>query len=120
MKLLLDEMFSSAIAVQLRRRKHDVVAVTERAELGSLPDRALFAWAAADGRAVVTNNVADYAALYREALQRSTDHCGLIFTDDRRLPRTRAGTGAIVRSLHDLLRTHPAGDALRNELRWLS
>lgn len=50
----------------------DVIAVTERSELVSLPDRALFAWAAAEGRALVTNNVGDYVVLYREALQRIT------------------------------------------------
>ena len=38
MKLLLDEMWSSDIAVQLRRRGHDVDAVAERPELRGKAD----------------------------------------------------------------------------------
>lgn len=120
MKLLLDEMFSSAIAVQLRRRKHDVLAVTERSELVSSSDHEVVAWAAAERRALVTNNVADYIALFREALQRDEEHFGLILTDDRRFPRTRAGAGAIVRALVAVLDASPSDDALRNGLRWLA
>jgi hypothetical protein len=118
LKLLLDEMYSSAIAVQLRRRKHDVIAVTERSELVSLADRTLFARAADEHRALVTNNVVDYIALFHETLQAGREHFGLVFTDDRRLPRTPSGIGALVRSLQTVLIAHPADDALRNQLQW--
>jgi hypothetical protein len=33
LKLLLDEMYTAAVAEQLRQRDHDVVAVAERADL---------------------------------------------------------------------------------------
>jgi hypothetical protein len=120
LKLLLDEMYSSAISAQLRRRHHDAVAVTERPELVSLSDRELFARTAAERRALVTNNVVDFVPLVREALGNGEEHFGLIFTDDRRLPRTRRGVGAIVRSLDRLLTAHPGEGALRNQVHWLS
>ena len=41
-KLLLDEMWPPAIAVALRERGHDVVAVAERRELRGRADEAIF------------------------------------------------------------------------------
>jgi hypothetical protein len=41
-KLLLDEMWPPSIAVQLRRRGHDVEAVAERADLRGQADDAVF------------------------------------------------------------------------------
>ncbi len=49
MKLLLDEMWPLAIAVELRRRGHDVTAVAERLDLRGQPDEVIFATARADG-----------------------------------------------------------------------
>ncbi len=42
MKLLLDEMWSPAIAAALRERGHDVVAVAERSDLRGKPDDVIF------------------------------------------------------------------------------
>ena len=115
----MDEMYSPAIARQLRRRKHDVLAVVERDDLASQSDREVFTRMASERRAIVTNDGADYIPLFNEALAAGQDHFGLLPTDDRSLPRTRGGIGKLVRVLHTFLREHPAEDALRNRLWWL-
>lgn len=119
MRLLLDEHLSPEIARQLRSRRHDVEAAAERPDLVSLPDGELFARMAAERRAIVTNNVPDYVQLFNAALRNGEEHYGLLFTDDRSMPRGRHTIGLFVRVLDELLEAHPAEDALRNQLRWL-
>ncbi len=59
--LLLDEMFSDAIAEQLRTKGHDVLAVVADPALVALPDQQIVARAATAGRALVTANIKDFA-----------------------------------------------------------
>ncbi len=60
MRLLLDEHFSQLVARRLRQDGgHDVVAVTERADLVGLDDETLFAVARAERRALVSESAAD-------------------------------------------------------------
>jgi NADPH-dependent 2,4-dienoyl-CoA reductase/sulfur reductase-like enzyme len=111
-KLLLDEMWSPEIAVQLRRRGHDVVAVAERPELRGQPDDIVFAAAQAEGRAVVTENVLDYRPLGAVELEHGRSHAGLIFTTNRRFPRHDARTsGRLVTALNALLVIETAIDS---------
>lgn len=119
MRLLLDEQLSPEIARQLRRRRHDVAAVTERSELVALSDRELFFRMAQERRAIVTNNAADYVPLFNEAIAAGREHYGLLLTDDRSMPRSKKTIGLFVRVLAELLDAHPAEDALRSQLRWL-
>lgn len=119
MKLLLDEMYPPEIARQLRRRGHDVVAACERPDVAGKPDPVVFELMAAEGRAIVTNDLHDYVVLFNSALAEGRDHAGLLLTSDRSLPRTKAGIGAYVRVLGRVLREHSAHDALRNRLIWL-
>jgi predicted nuclease of predicted toxin-antitoxin system len=108
-KLLLDEMWSPAIAQQLRRGGHYVEAVAERPELRGQPDEAIFAAAQAEDRAVVTENVIDYRPLAAQAMRRGSSHSGVIFTLSRTFPRDDNRTvGRMVRALHDLLASNPA------------
>jgi hypothetical protein len=86
-KLLLDEMHAPAVAVELRSRGHDAVAVKERPELIGLPDRELLVAATAEGRALVTENVKDLAALHRSMTASGEHHAGIVFTHPRRFPR---------------------------------
>ena len=59
---LIDEMFPAAAAGLLRDKYgHDAVHVTQTGLRGA-PDAQVAATARAEGRAVVTENVADYAA----------------------------------------------------------
>ena len=104
MKLLLDAMWAPEIAVQLRRRGHDVVAVTERPGLRGLPDALVFGTAQAEGRAVVTENVSDFRPLAAYQLHHHRTHHGLIFTSNRRFPRHDPRTaGRLIAALGELL-----------------
>lgn len=107
MKLLLDEMHAPAVATQLRARGHDVVAVKERPEMIGLPDRELLAAATAETRALVTENVKDFAALHKTVTAAGEKHSGLVFTHPRRFPRhARNHVARLTDSLAQLLDQH--------------
>jgi hypothetical protein len=112
LRLLLDEMYPTAIAEQLRRRGHPVDAVTERAELRGLPDADLFSTAWHERRAIVTENIVDFNGLADEHDARGTLHHGLVFVDPAKYPRgSRRTTGRMVTALERLLRENPAHKA---------
>ena len=87
MRLLLDEMHAPVVAAELRRLGHDVIAVKERAEMAGSADAELLRVAASDQRAVVTENVKDFAALHKSFLATGNVHAGIVFTHARRFPR---------------------------------
>ncbi len=104
MKLLLDEMYTAAVAEQLRERDHDVIAVAERADLRGTPDEDLLAWARTEDRALVTDNQRDFIPIHHRAVADGHDHEGLILTTNRRFPRGQpATTGKLVVSLDTFL-----------------
>lgn len=106
MKLLVDEMYSPAIAAELRRRGHDVLAVQELPGGPGMVDDALLHRARDDGRALLTENVADFLAVHAAFLEAGDRHCGLIFASNASFPRGRASTvGALVKALGQLLST---------------
>lgn len=119
MRLLLDEHYSPRIAQQLRRRGHDVISVSERPELVGATDPDLLRAAAADRRALVTENVADFVELSRQLAAHEEDHYGLIFTSASRFPRSRATIGVFVRELGRFLRERPKDDSLLGQSHWL-
>jgi predicted nuclease of predicted toxin-antitoxin system len=106
-RLLLDEMFSPAIAAELRELGHDVVAVADRADLRSKADEDVFAWAAAEQRWLLTENVKDFRPIMLRALQTGTPASGLLFTSSRSFPRSRKNPGPLIRSLHAWLTGGP-------------
>lgn len=116
MKLLLDEHYSPRIAAELRERGHDVQSVKERDDLRGATDRQLWERAAAEGRAIVTENVADFMTLAREASAAGDSFAGLVFTSSRSLPRSRATIGVYVELLDELVRSAPPP----GEVRWLT
>ena len=104
MKLLLDEMWPPEAAHQLRLRGRDVEAVVERPELRGKPDEVIFSAAQSEGRAVVTENVADYLPLAAARIQAGQSHFGLILTSNRRYPRHEPRTlGRLVAALDELM-----------------
>lgn len=106
MKLLLDEMYTAAVAEQLRDRDRDVIAVAERADLRGTPDEDLLAWARTEDRALVTDNQRDFIPIHRRCIAGSHDHKGLILTNNRRFPRGQpATTGKLVVALERFLHT---------------
>ncbi|MDE0492783.1 MAG: DUF5615 family PIN-like protein [Acidimicrobiaceae bacterium] len=96
MKLLLDEMYAPGVAALLRDWGHDAVAVKERADLKGLPDRDLVLAATAEGRAVVTENGRDFAALGQRISAAGQRHSGLILASARRFPRTAPNHGRVL------------------------
>jgi hypothetical protein len=115
-KLLLDEHYSRRIAVELRKRRHDVVSAQEREDLRGLGDRELWNIAAAEGRALMTEDVADFMPLVREAAGEGTRHFGVVFTSPRSLPRGARTIGLYVKRLHVFLPDRPADDALADQV----
>ena len=120
MRLLLDEQYSREIAEQLRERGHDVTAVKEHPELEGIDDEPLLRQARDDRRALLTNNVRDFAPLARQWAAGGEDHAGLIFTSDESMPRSRNTIGLYVERLSELLHANPDDDAFRNRVEWLS
>lgn len=91
MKLLLDEQLSATIAQALRDRGHDVIAVQDgdREDWRGLDDAALFETAQQEGGAIVTDNVAHFRVLAQRQLDSGRSHFGILFLNDRSLPRHR-------------------------------
>lgn len=114
MKLLLDEMYPSLIAGELRARGHDVVSVHESPGSGT-PDEQVLDHARSEGRAVVTENVRDYRPLAEALLAAGGNHYGLVFTTEKRWPRS--SPGALIVALDQLLKSTPE-QLVDNEL-WL-
>jgi uncharacterized protein DUF5615 len=86
-KLLLDEMHAPAVAVDMRARGYDAVAVKERPELIGTSDHEVLVAATAEGRALVTENVKDFAAIAQRWTAAGEQHAGIVFTHPRRFPR---------------------------------
>jgi predicted nuclease of predicted toxin-antitoxin system len=105
--LLLDEMFSPAVAAELRALGHDVIAIAGRPDLRSKPDEEVFAWASAEKRWLLTENVKDFRPIMLRALQAGPPGCGLLFTSSRAFPRSRKNPGPLIRALHVWLNTGP-------------
>lgn len=106
-RLLLDEMFSPAIAAELRALGHDVIAVAERPDLRSKSDEEIFAWASADKRWLLTENVKDFRPIMLRALSSGAPGWGLLFTSSRAFPRSRKSPGALIRTLDAWLTAGP-------------
>lgn len=87
MRLLLDGMHSPAAARALRDGGHDVVAMGERGDLRGAPDEEVLRVAAAEERAVVTENVGDVLPLVQAWAAAGREHHGVVLTNPRRFPR---------------------------------
>jgi putative NADH-flavin reductase len=116
-KALIDEQLTADIAERLRGRGHDVVAVTERADLMRQSDEHLMQAAAAEHRAIVTNNVKDFRPIAAARLAAGHGHAGLILVPSTRT-RTRAATHELVDAVAAILDANPGG--LASSERWLA
>lgn len=119
MRLLLDEQHDPEVARQLMARGHDVSAVAAR-ELGrGLSDPEVLDLATAEKRALLTEDVRDFVVEHRRRLAAGVTHFGIVVTSARRYPREPRSSGPLIAALDDLLRAHPAEDALQDRLIWL-
>jgi predicted nuclease of predicted toxin-antitoxin system len=106
-RLLLDEMVSPAIAADLRQLGHDVIAVADRPDLRSKSDEEIFAWASAEQRWLLTENVKDFRPIMLRALSAGAPGGGLLFTSNRTFPRSRKNPGSLIRALDAWLTSGP-------------
>lgn len=116
MRAVLDEQLSPRIAALLRQRGHDVVAVGERSDLAGRRDRVILDIAAAERRAVITNNIKDFRPLAAERLARGRGHGGLILLPSKRI-RTRAAVEGLADAIERVIKAHP--DGLASSERWI-
>jgi hypothetical protein len=116
-KLLLDEMWSPTIAIELRRRGHDVEAVPARSDLRSTPDDTVYAAAIAEDRVLLTENVPDFRRRALRRLDEGTSHPGLVFAFRNSFRRgDRGDIGRLVRALDALMKS---GEDLTDRELWL-
>jgi predicted nuclease of predicted toxin-antitoxin system len=99
--LLLDEMFSPAIADGLAARGIDCRAVAADALLRALSDLEIFEAALLESRVIVTNNVPDFESLRRARDAAGGAIPGLIYTSDVTFLRTKAYISRLVTALAD-------------------
>jgi hypothetical protein len=77
-----DEDVYAAVAPALRRAGIDAVSAPEVARLGQ-SDQSQLEWAAAEGRVLVTFNVAHFASLHTLWLRAGRHHAGLVLSSQR-------------------------------------
>ena len=73
----------NAVMQGLRARGADLLTTSEAERCGTA-DREQLAFAVAQGRAIYTFNVGDFAKLHRHYLRNSNDHFGIIVIPDQR------------------------------------
>lgn len=100
-RLLLDEMYSPALADALRDAGLDAFGVRDWL-MGGAGDADVLAAAAARGYVVVTENVADFTRLAADYTTRGQTHPGVIIALSSRFSRRRSGIPAIVVALDSL------------------
>lgn len=101
MKLLLDEMYSPGLAEALRAADVDVRTVVELGMAGS-SDPEVFAAAIADGRTLLTENVADFTRISAEHVVAGQHHPGVLIALSSRFSRRAAGIGPLVTAVRDI------------------
>ncbi|HET7455315.1 MAG TPA: DUF5615 family PIN-like protein [Solirubrobacterales bacterium] len=120
MKLLLDEMYPGRLAQDLRERGVDAEGVDERPPLRGLSDEELLVVAAREGRALVSENVADFMRLYGEWGASDRRHAGIVIALSSRFSRTSVGYEVLVDSLVELCSQRPADDGLADAVQFLA
>jgi predicted nuclease of predicted toxin-antitoxin system len=112
-KLLLDEHHSPKVAAQLVKAGFDVVAASSQENTRNIVDEELLTAAAADNRAIVTENIADFIPLAARWAADRRAHSGIILTHPERFNRRRSSyPGSLVRALKAFLNDPPqSGDS---------
>jgi len=113
LKLLLDEMYSPGLAEALRAANVDACTVLELGLAGS-SDPDVLAAAIADGRTLLTENVADFARLSAEHVVAGQHHPGVLIALSSRFSRRAAGIGPLVAAVQNL-----AGDQITDRFVYL-
>ncbi len=82
-RIYTDEMISYALAVELRKRGYDALSCYEAGRSNQrISDPDQLAFAASEGRAILTENVRDYAPLDGRWKRRGGIHAGIMLYGD--------------------------------------
>jgi predicted nuclease of predicted toxin-antitoxin system len=104
-RLLLDAHVSArGVGLHLGRKGHDVLALTDDPAYEGLDDEGVLTLATAEGRILVTHNVADFPPILREWAAESRSHSGVILVH----VIDHAEFGLLIDGLHKLLAERPA------------
>jgi len=85
-KLYLDEMIPTDLAPVLRQYGYDVVTAQEAGMLGK-DDADHLEYASAQGRAILTFNIGDFAKLYQSWHEEDKHHAGIIVSPELEMRR---------------------------------
>lgn len=110
-------MFSPDLAVTLRDRGHDVIAITERSDLRAMADSDLFTWAVNERRWLLTENVKDFRPILLGAVQARAAITGVLFTSSRAFSRSRKNPGPLIDALSTWLKAGPPDSPITED--WL-
>lgn len=111
MKLLIDEMYTPAIAKRLRQAGYDAISVTEHTDLVGLDDSAVCDLAVSSSRAVVTENATDFLRILKTRAASGAPVPTLVTTSNRSFPRhPRSFLGRAVRALESFCDQHRGDD----------
>lgn len=94
-------MYSARLAEALRAAGVDVRTVVELGLAGS-SDPEIFAAAIADGRALLTENVADFAGISAEHVGAGQHHLGVLIALSSRFSRRAVGIEPLVTAVCDI------------------
>lgn len=120
MKLLIDEMYTTAIAKRLRQAGHDAVSVTDDPDLAGLDDSAVCDLAISTTQAVVTENAADFLRIVKLRAAAGELVPTLVITSNRSFPRhSRSFLGRVVRALASFCDDHQGDDLQAGAVYWL-
>ena len=104
----------------LREAGYDVQAIKwDRNDLLGSSDLELVRQMATEGRAIVTNDIADFQAIHDQFLAAGNEHYGMVFTFDATMPRTKDAIPQWVTVLTKLLTEHIPEDSRRNRVHHL-
>ena len=117
MRLLLNEQINPMVAAELRKKGYDVVTANDLGTRGA-SDPEQFATAAAEQRALVTYNIADFHALFMDSAQKGLSHWGIIFISEKTI--SQRSVGPLVHALQHLLNDFPTDDALLHQALYLT
>ncbi|MHB1038034.1 MAG: DUF5615 family PIN-like protein [Pirellulales bacterium] len=106
-----DEDVYGAIAIALRKAGFDAVSTPEVGRLGQ-SDEIQLEWAAAQGRVLITFNVAHFASLHASWMRKGRNHAGLAVSSQRPV-------GDLLHRLLSLAKTLDS-DAMSDRLEYLS
>jgi predicted nuclease of predicted toxin-antitoxin system len=87
-RLYLDRHIMARLAVDLRGQGYDV-RTTEEAGMDTAPDEDQLAFATAEGRAILTYNIRDFAPLHESWVAAGRSHAGIIVS--RQMGRRQYG-----------------------------